>query len=46
MVTFHVYVQKGNGSVAGDEPKPPEDNNRLKVGDPRSLMQTAHADTF
>ncbi|XP_063304841.1 sodium/potassium/calcium exchanger 1 isoform X2 [Pelobates fuscus] len=23
--------KKGNGSVAGDEPKPPEDNNRLKL---------------
>ncbi|XP_075063717.1 sodium/potassium/calcium exchanger 1 isoform X1 [Mixophyes fleayi] len=24
-------TKKGNGSVAGDEPKPPEDNNRLKL---------------
>ncbi|XP_063781663.1 sodium/potassium/calcium exchanger 1 [Pseudophryne corroboree] len=24
-------AKKGNGSVAGDEPKPPEDNNRLKL---------------
>ncbi|KAM5170281.1 sodium/potassium/calcium exchanger 1 [Mantella aurantiaca] len=24
-------TKKGNGSVSGDEPKPPEDNNRLKL---------------